>query len=98
MSKRGKKSYGLTYLSFMWLYHKDNSVRCWTNENILEGRLTPSFKNDGGNVKVCGCYGDDELEDLFSIKGILKKEGHHSILQHSTVPCGANFHLQQDND
>ena len=43
------------------------------------------------------------MGDLYKVKGILNKEGNHSILQHRAIPCGqrligANFLLQQDND
>ena len=42
------------------------------------------------------------MGDLYKVKGILNKEGYHSILQRHAIPCGqrligANF-LLQDND
>ena len=69
---------------------------------MLEECLTPSVKHGGGNVLVCGCFGG-KVGDLYRVKGILKKEGYHSILQSHAIPCGqrlivANFLLQQDND
>ena len=52
---------------------------------------------------VWGCFCGGKVGDLYRVKGILKKEGYHSILQHDAIPCGrrligANFLLQQDND
>ena len=52
---------------------------------------------------VWGCFGVGKVGDLYKIKGILNKEGHHSILQRYAVPSGqhligAIFLLQQDND
>jgi transposase len=52
---------------------------------------------------VWGCLGDGNVGDLYRVKGILKKEGYHSILQHHAIPygrrvIGANFLLKQDND
>ena len=52
---------------------------------------------------VWGCFGAGKVGDLYKVKGILNKEGYHSILQCHAIPCGqrligANFLLQQDND
>ena len=52
---------------------------------------------------VWGCFGGCKVGDFYRVKGILKREGDHSILQHHAIPCGrrligANFLLQQDND
>ena len=52
---------------------------------------------------VWGCFGADKVGNFYKIKGILNKEGYHSILQHYAIHCGqrligANFLLQQDND
>ena len=70
---------------------------------MLEEYLTPSVKHGGGNVMVWGCFGAGKVGDLYKVKGILNKEGNHSILQCHAIPCGqrligANFLLQQDND
>uniref|UniRef100_A0A674CJV7 TBC1 domain family member 15 n=1 Tax=Salmo trutta TaxID=8032 RepID=A0A674CJV7_SALTR len=51
---------------------------------------------------VWGCFGGGKVGDLYRVKGILKKEGYHSILHRNAIPCGrrligANFLLQQDN-
>ena len=50
-----------------------------------------------------GCFGGGKVGDFYRVKGILKKEGYHFILQRHAIPCGrcligANFLLQQDND
>ena len=50
-----------------------------------------------------GCFGGGKVGALYRVKGILKKEGYHSILQSHAIPCGrrligANFLLPQDND
>ena len=50
-----------------------------------------------------GCFGDGKVGDLYRVKGILKKEGYHSILHRHAISCelrliGVNFLLQQDND
>lgn len=79
------------------------SLRCRTSEKMLEECLTPSVKHGGGNVMVWGCFGAGKVGDLYKVKGILNKEGYHSILQCHARPCGqpsigANFLLQQDND
>ncbi|XP_056143244.1 uncharacterized protein LOC130118936, partial [Lampris incognitus] len=76
---------------------------CRTNEKMLEECLTPSVKHGGGNVMVWGCFGAGKVGDLYRVKGILNKEGYHSILQRHAIPSGqrligANFILQQDND
>ena len=52
---------------------------------------------------VWGCFAGDGVGDLFEVKGIMKKEQYHSILQHHAVPSGLRlvahkFVLQQDND
>ena len=52
---------------------------------------------------VWGCFGAGKVGHLHKVKGILIKEGYHSILQRHAIPCGqrligANFLLQQDND
>ena len=70
---------------------------------MLEECLTPSVKHGGGNVMVWRSFGAGKVGDLFRVKGILNKEGYHSILQRHAIPCGqcligANFILQQDND
>ena len=69
---------------------------------MLEACLTPSFKHFGGNVMIWRSIGD-KVGDLYRVKGILKEEGYHSILQRHAIPCGwhiigVNFLLQQDND
>ena len=71
-------------------------VRSRKNEKMLEEYLMTSVKHGGGNVKVWGCFGGGKVGDLYWVKGILKKEGYHSIFQHHDVPCGrrligANF-------
>uniref|UniRef100_A0A3B1IXD5 Transposase Tc1-like domain-containing protein n=1 Tax=Astyanax mexicanus TaxID=7994 RepID=A0A3B1IXD5_ASTMX len=78
-------------------------VRRRTNEKMLEECLTPSVKHGGGNVMVWGSFGAGKVGDLFRVKGILNKEGYHSILQRHAIPSGqrligANFVLQQDSD
>ena len=78
-------------------------VRCRTSEKMLEECLTPSVKHVGGNVMVWGYFGAGKVGDLYNVKGILNKEGYHSILQRHAIPCGqhligAYFLLQQDND
>ena len=45
---------------------------------------------------VWGCFGGGKVGDLYRVKGILKKEGYHSIFQHNAIPyvrclIGANF-------
>ena len=52
---------------------------------------------------VWGCFGAGKVGDLHRVKGILNKEGYHSILQCHAIPCGqrligVNVLLQQDND
>ena len=52
---------------------------------------------------IWSCFDAGKVGDLYQVKGILKKEGYHSILQRHAIPCGhhligANFLLQQDND
>uniref|UniRef100_A0AAY5K0X9 Paired domain-containing protein n=1 Tax=Esox lucius TaxID=8010 RepID=A0AAY5K0X9_ESOLU len=78
-------------------------VRLRPNEKMVEESLTPSVKNDEGNVMVWGCFGGGEVGDLYRVNGTLKKDGYQSILQHHAIPCGQrligdNFLLQQDND
>ena len=70
---------------------------------MLEECLTPSVKHSGGNLMVWGCFGGGKVGDLYRVKGILKMEGHHFILQRHAIPrgrniIGANFLLQHDND
>ena len=56
-------------------------VRRRTSEKMLEECLTASVKHGGGNVIVWGCFGAGKVGDLYKVKGILNKEGYHSILQ-----------------
>ena len=37
---------------------------------------------------VWACFGAGKVGDLYKVKGILNKEGYHSILQHCAIPCG----------
>ena len=46
----------------------------------------PSVKHGGGNVMVWGCFGAGNVGDLYKVKGILNKEGYHSILQCHAYP------------
>ena len=52
---------------------------------------------------IWGCFGGCKVGDLVQIKGIMKKENYHSILQKHAIPSGSriigkNFILQQNND
>jgi hypothetical protein len=58
------------------------------NEKMLEECLTPSVKHGGGTVVAWVCFGGVKVGDLCMVKGILKKEGYHSILQRHAIPCG----------
>ena len=83
--------------------HRRTFVRHRTSEKMLEECLTPSVKHGRGNVTFWGCFAAGKVGYLCNIKGILNKEGYHSILQRHAIPCGqrligANFLLQQDND
>ena len=65
---------------------------------MLEECLTPSVKHGGVNVMVWGLFGGGKVGDIYRVKGILKKEGYHSILQRHAIPygqhlIGANFLL-----
>ena len=62
----------------------------------------PSVKHGEGNMMAWGGFGGGKVGDLYRVKGILKKEGYHSILQRHAIPCGwcligANSLLQQDD-
>ena len=97
----GKKCYGKT--KFEVFGSQRTFVRRRKNEKIPEECLTPSVKHGGGNVMVWGCFGGGKVGDFYRVKGILKKEGYHSILQRHAIPygrrlIGANFLLQQHND
>ena len=52
---------------------------------MLEECLTLSVKHGEGNVIVWECFGGGKVGDLYRVKGILKKEGYHSILQRHTI-------------
>ena len=46
-------------------------------------------------------FGAGKVGDLYKVKGVLNKEGYHSILRRHVIPCGqrligANFLRQQD--
>ena len=77
------------YRSKVW-GHSEMSlfVRRRTSEKMLEECLMPSVKHGGGNVMVWGCFGAGKVRDLYKVKGILNKEGCHSILQCHAIPCG----------
>ena len=62
-------------------------VRCRKTENMLEECLTSAVKHGGGNVLVWGCFGGGKVGHLFRVKGILKKQGYHSILQRHAWPA-----------
>ena len=74
--------------------HRITFVRRRTSEKMLEECLTPSVKHGGGNVMVWGCFGAGEVGDLYKVKGILNKEGYHSILQCHAIPCGQGKNSQ----
>src|SRR4029434_2105392 len=65
--------------------HRRTFVRRRIGEKMLEECLPPSVKHGGGNVMVWGCFGAGEVGDLYKVKGILNKEGYHSILQRHTL-------------
>ena len=95
-----KKCYGQT--KFEVFGSRRTFGRHRKNEKMLKECLMPSVKHGEGNVMVWECFGGGKVGDLHRIKGILKKEGHHSILHSHAILCGrrligANF-LQQDND
>ena len=61
------------------------------------------MKHGGGSVMVWGCFGGQRVGDLIEVKGIMKKEHYHRILQKNAIPSGKRligrgFVLQQDND
>lgn len=73
--------------------HRRTFVRRRKTEKILEESLLPC---DKGNMIVWASFGAGKVEDLFRVKGILKKDDYHSILQHHAIPClrcliGASF-------
>ena len=53
---------------------------------MLEECLTPSVKHGGGNVMVWGCFGAGKVGELYKVKGILNKEGYHSICKAMPYP------------
>lgn len=78
-------------------------VRRQNGERANEGCVVPTVKHGGGSVMIWGCFGGDKSGDLVQIKGIMKKEQYHSILQRHAIPSGTKilgkpFILQQDND
>ena len=58
---------------------------------MLEECLTPSVKHGRANVMVWGCFGAGKVGDLYKVKGILNKEGYHSILQCYVILCGQHL-------
>ena len=68
--------------------HRRTFVRRRTSEKMLGECLTPSVKHGGGKVMVWGCFGAGKVGDLYKVKGIINKEGYHSILQCHAIPCG----------
>ena len=99
-----KKCYGQTNLSLRCLDHKEE--HSWDAEQVK--RCWRSAWRHLSSMEevmwlVCGCFDAGKVGDLCKVKGILNKEGYHSILQCHAIPCGqrligANFLLQQDND
>ena len=78
-------------------------VRRQNGERMTDGCVVPTVKHGGGSVLVWGCFGGKSSGDLVQIKGIMKKEQYHSILQRHAIPSGIKlldkpFILQQDND
>ena len=66
--------------------HRRTFVRRRTGEKMLEECPTPSVKHGGGNVMVWGCFGAGKVGDLYKVKGILNKEGYHSICNAMPYP------------
>lgn len=78
-------------------------VRRMVGERAIDACIVPTVKHGGGSVMVWGCFGGERSGDLIQIKGIMKKEQYHSILQRHAIPSGLrilgqNFTFQQDND
>ena len=76
-------------------------VRRQNDERMTDGCVVPTVQHDGGSVLVWGCFGGESSGDLVQIKGIMKKEQYHSILQRHAIPSGIRildkpFILQQD--
>ena len=65
--------------------------------------VVPTVKHGGGSMMVWGCFGGERTGDLIEVKGIMKKEQYHSILERHAIPSGLcylgkNFTFQQGND
>ena len=44
---------------------------------------------------VWACFGAGKVGDLYKVKGILNKEGYHSILQHHAIPLWTAYDWSQ---
>ena len=78
-------------------------VRRLVGEPMTAQCIAPTVKHGGGSVMVWGCFVGGKVGDLYQVKGILNKEGYHSILQRHAIPSGKRlvgkkFVFQQDND
>lgn len=78
-------------------------VRRKPEEKMIPDCVVPTVKHGGGSVMVWGCFGGERTGDLIEVKGIMKKEQYHSILERHAIPSGLrllgkNFIFQQDND
>ena len=56
-------------------------VRRQNGERMTDGCVVPTVKHGGGSVLVWRCFGGESSGDLVQIKGIMRKEQYHSILQ-----------------
>jgi len=78
-------------------------VRRRAGERMKDECVQPSVKHGGGSCMVWGCFAGASSGHLVEVKGTMKKEQYHSILQRHAIPSGIrmvgrNFILQQDND
>ena len=44
---------------------------------------------------VWGCFGAGKVGDLYKVKGILNKEGYHTLLQRHAIHCGQQLDWSQ---
>ena len=73
-------------------------------EPLRDDTIQPTVKHGGGSAMFWGCFGANQVGDIFKIDGIMRKEEYHSILVHHAMPSGnrlfrdQKWTFQQDND
>ena len=65
-----------------------SGVRRVVGARMASQCIVPTVKHGSGSVMLWGCFAGENVGDLFEVKGIMKKEEYHKILQKHAIHSG----------